>query len=78
MFNEYSLKSLRRRQRAAPVMRTAIFYQSIVFLLGRVRNTAGSQGNAYEKQGSHLQNLSAIVLTRTVLFGLFLSHCKGV
>lgn len=32
-------------------MRTVIF-QSIVFLLGRVRNIAGSQGNAYGKQGS--------------------------
>ena len=33
-------------------MRTAIFFQSTVFLLERARNIAGSQGNAYEKQGS--------------------------
>lgn len=46
MINEYFLKSLRIRQRAAQLMRTAIFLsnQSMGFLLGRVRNIAGSQG----------------------------------
>lgn len=59
-------------------MRTAIFFQSLVFLLGRVRHIAGSQGNAYEKQGSHFYKTCWQLHQPSCTFELFLSHCEEV
>lgn len=59
-------------------MRAMVFFQSTVFLLGRVRSLAAAKAMLMKTRAPIFEKLLAVVPTHTILFWLFLCHFEEV
>lgn len=59
-------------------MRAVVFFQSIVFLLGRMRSIAAAKAMLMKTKDFTFANLLAVVPTHTILFWLFFCQSEEI